>query len=939
MEPFGFHGVVGMTMRDRNRSFGGNGFRACLLALIAGAAASTASGNDTPVIMQWFESKWQDMERRVPDWYVAGYGAVWLPPPSKASTNSAGYDVWDRFDLGRPGSQTAYGTEKGFKAAVDELHQANGLVYIDSVLNHNGARQTSASFQAAGGYPQFWMAPGDPPVNKTPTSNWGDFHAGNASGYLQSQDPNSANYDLFKGDLVSLIDIAQETNFQFIRNPVVDGNPDNIPAGTSVNKPSAGNYRFYPDQQLPGKSVTNPGTSRNPGVSNFTFYPYNLTDAIAGDPYKDNTTGVLMRWTQWMMDTFGVDGFRWDAVKHVPSWFWDTFIDSVLFERRRTPDGRFVTPFSFGESVEGGSYSWNNLARKDAFANRDCLDITGSGELRNLLNSGGFGSWQTVVNSHFDVADNGLNDGSFGVNHSFSHDNGTTGDGNSAPANPTVRQMGYPMAAYFLMRTGVPKVFHNARGISRSGGFWPRQGFSTALGWNPTAVSGFPQGTPDPQITTLVRLHNFYARGEFNIINGTDTVNPNLNDVIVFERRKNLGGGQYSANVLVGANDRWDAGFDQRSVTTSFPAGTRLIEMTGNAADATVDPNNDIADVLVVDSNRRVTIRIPRNRSGSTEHGRGYVVYGPAIPGGTLTLSNVAFSLPADDPAITSFSMRRLNPIPVIESDSFQIQLTTVNGDSGAGNNDSADDNAVFRINQGFVDRNGNGVVDIDYQNAVVPGYEQFVTQRVPLAGTANANGLYKQTIDATALPEGLNYISVVAFRKRNASDDALFREFRQPVVIDRVGPAVALRVPDQVTTTSFQFWMDALDRTANKVHLIANLPDGADAVAAANFSNQATRNDRFEYFRTLTGLTTHGYLKVTVVAFEETGNASATDYQIWINRCPADFDRTGFVDGDDFDAFVQTFEQGDDAADFDGSGFVDGDDFDAFVQAFEIGC
>jgi photosystem II stability/assembly factor-like uncharacterized protein len=54
---------------------------------------------------------------------------------------------------------------------------------------------------------------------------------------------------------------------------------------------------------------------------------------------------------------------------------------------------------------------------------------------------------------------------------------------------------------------------------------------------------------------------------------------------------------------------------------------------------------------------------------------------------------------------------------------------------------------------------------------------------------------------------------------------------------------------------------------------------------------------------------------------------------------CPADFDGSGFVDGDDFDAFVAAFEAGDVSADFDGSGFVDGDDFDAFVQQFETGC
>ncbi|HRJ49383.1 MAG: hypothetical protein KF787_06010 [Phycisphaeraceae bacterium] len=54
---------------------------------------------------------------------------------------------------------------------------------------------------------------------------------------------------------------------------------------------------------------------------------------------------------------------------------------------------------------------------------------------------------------------------------------------------------------------------------------------------------------------------------------------------------------------------------------------------------------------------------------------------------------------------------------------------------------------------------------------------------------------------------------------------------------------------------------------------------------------------------------------------------------------CPADFDGSGFVDIEDYTAFVQAFEAGDDTADFDGSGFVDIEDFTEFVLAFEGGC
>ena len=54
---------------------------------------------------------------------------------------------------------------------------------------------------------------------------------------------------------------------------------------------------------------------------------------------------------------------------------------------------------------------------------------------------------------------------------------------------------------------------------------------------------------------------------------------------------------------------------------------------------------------------------------------------------------------------------------------------------------------------------------------------------------------------------------------------------------------------------------------------------------------------------------------------------------------CPADHDCNGFVNGDDFDGFVLSFEAGADSADFNGDSFVNGQDFDCFVRAFERGC
>lgn len=61
--------------------------------------------------------------------------------------------------------------------------------------------------------------------------------------------------------------------------------------------------------------------------------------------------------------------------------------------------------------------------------------------------------------------------------------------------------------------------------------------------------------------------------------------------------------------------------------------------------------------------------------------------------------------------------------------------------------------------------------------------------------------------------------------------------------------------------------------------------------------------------------------------------------WAVTLPECGSDFDGNGFVNADDFDAYVDEFIAGSDNADFDGNGFVNGDDFDAYVVAFESGC
>jgi len=884
--------------------------------VVASPTPALAQTAEHPTILQWFELEWDDMENRIPDFFLAGYGAVWLPPISKAnSPESPGYDAFARFDLGSPGNETAYGTFDGFRAVVDELHAANGLIYIDSIMNHNSGRDGSVSFQEKGGYPGFWLNSEDPPETKFIGDDWGDFHDGTAT-------------DEVNGDLLGLIDIAQEFDNQFIRHPVQEGDPDNIPAGTIFNKPRESNYALYPDTDLTPQVFFNPGTPNNPGATQFTIFPYNTDDLMQGDPVLENSTDLLTRWTRWCLEVLEVDGFRLDAAKHAPTFFWDTFWDASVYLRRRTPAGSLVTPFSFVESVSSNDFTFNNYTRKgDGFGNRDALDVAGAGQLRDISNAAGFGSWQSVLASHIDNADDGLNNGSLGVNHVFSHDNGTKGDGTSLPPLPTIREQALASTAYALLRPGPPIIYHNTRGITdRPFGFFPREGYSIALGWEPITQ------TPEPAITDLVRIKNEFARGDWDILNFTEPNNPSLGDVIVFERVNN---DLSVANLLVGVNDRYDSGVEFRDVLTDFPAGTRLQELTGNAADPVVDPFDLIPETLVVGGDQRVIIAIPNNVSSQGEHNRGYVAYGPTIPSGALEITPLDGEIPASPASFPDWA-QRLNAVPVVTADTFDITLTTTQTDPLDPN---TDEDAAFKIDQGFVDYNGNGSVDFPEFGTPTPGFETFTDVNQPLFGSGNDEGLYSQTIDATQLADGYHYLTVVAFRHRPSGGDPIFAEFREVIYLDRVGPPVEwLNADEPIEDDTHLFKVGLLDRTATRVHFLLDVPDGADPVELADSENQGFEHDRFEWRKTLVGLTP-GPHELTLVAFEVTENASVTTFDIFVGTCQADFNQDGDLNILDFIAFQAAFAAMDEAADANGDGEFNILDFITFQGLFQLGC
>lgn len=786
----------------------------CALATLALASADVLAYDvSRPAMIQMFESTWVNNQRRAPDLFMAGYGQIWIPPAYRADSGnqSVGYDVYDRFDLGTASNPTLYGTEGTLKRANVELHRAGLSVYADSVWNHNGFSTYSNSFFAnAGGYPGFVP---------------GDFHNTNID----------VNADQYNGRTSGLIDIAQESNNSYVRNPI-PGNPNNLPAGTVAqfgrlaNLPTEANRRFYPDRDRAPDRIIN-GTQ---------IWDFTSNTASTGNPVSENATGYLMRHAQWMLQEIGVDGFRLDATKHVPAWVFNEFFDLSVSgaNPRLNLDGSRKSVFSFGENFDTNKVYLQSYIRKDTTGNltrnRDTKDFPLYFALQqNLTGNGLNNDWRNVVGASIDSQDDGIaNNGSQGVGFVQSADS----------FGPDLSNVAH---AYALMRPGNQIVYFNAKEFGNGRDF-PKDGRGDALG-----------GLYGDAITTLTNLRNTHGRGNY--------IERWLNkENLVYERDK---------SAIVALSNRTDGGYDTFTIQTNFGPGTRLLESTGNAADPTVDPNNNIADFVVVDSQGRITLNVPRNRNANgVSHGNGYVIYTLPTPRGALEVQNRSSTVPGGTPLDGTNGTTRLAALDVVTADTFSIRLqTTPVVIGGFTDVHAGGDNALFSINGGLDangagnDLNGNGQVDYRSPDSVVYGFEEFTTKKSPLFG--GGDGEYRQTIDATKLIEGFNYLEVRAFRNRPSNEPPVYSSFKKVVYVDRL-PAVtsvagivntggndrALRVsnPDG-TVDSFHAFLDlgAALSDAQVLSLVGGASQGANIdvnLFSKTFANVGTGNHNLVY-------------------------------------------------------------------------------------------
>lgn len=769
-------------------------------AALLTAAMLPSAGMAGDVMLQYFEASWETIERRLPDVFIAGYTGIWVPPPGVADSGgfSVGYDVFDRFNLGNPNWRTLYGTTQGFAQVSDEMDRAGMSLYVDTILNHNGfSDQGRPGFVESGDYPGF--------VLTIPEDVDGDFHSVFAGGDLE-------------GRLAGLIDIAQEKNHVFIRHPApgveFDG-VDNIP-----NEPVLeSNRQFYPDQDLPEE---------------FGRHPFNLENPLAGDPTPENATGLLLRYLQWLVEVHGVDGYRLDATKHIPLFFFNDFYDAAVHNLGRNPiDGSAFTPFSFGENFTGDFGSLAAYVRKDGFGNRDTLDFPLFFAMDSVFGGGGFGSMRALENASFDAHDGDPNDGSLGVMFAGSHDSNGAGAFN-----------GYNnlAQAHVLTRPGFRIVYYNAKEFG-DGRDFPKDGRGDAI------------GNFGNTLTTLVDINREYGRS-FHQTRWVD------DDLYIYER---------AGSMLIGLNDRGDGGFDERDIATGFPPGIELVELTGNASDSFVDPNDDIFDRVTVREDGRISIRVPRNTSANGDfHGRGYVIYGPEAPLAELVIANADGQIDPDSEDVPEFR-RRLNALPIVREDTVDVEVRVSETDR------VPNDNALLKVNFGQLDLDGDGERN---PNGEFAGFESF-----PEVSEEGNSKTYRVSINAAELEEGVNFLESVAFRQRPADTPPVMDRDRLAIYVDRLPPEQELLFPPRtgerdITTQDYEAVV-SVDRTVNSLHILENVdPDAAeeDILNLVSPDNAARRNDRREFRKVLENVTP-GILELTVVAFEESGTHSIERY------------------------------------------------------------
>jgi alpha-amylase len=245
------------------------------------------------VMMQYFHwynpddgSLWNQVAKESEHLAKAGITSLWLPPAYKGTGGGmdVGYGIYDLFDLGefdQKGSvRTKYGTKDEYINAISAAQKAGIQIYADVVFNHKLGADEAEEVEAT------------PFDENDRNATIGEYQMIKAWTHFT--------FPGRKGQYSSM-------EWHWWHFDAIDYNANN-----------EGESAVY---LLKGKSF-----DRNVDLEKGNF------DYLMGcdlDMENPEVVGELKYWGEWIMDTTHVDGFRFDAVKHVSAEFFQQWIEHL----------------------------------------------------------------------------------------------------------------------------------------------------------------------------------------------------------------------------------------------------------------------------------------------------------------------------------------------------------------------------------------------------------------------------------------------------------------------------------------------------------------------------------------------------------------------------------------------------------------------------------
>ena len=247
---------------------------------------------DNGLIMQCFEwymksepALWASLKKDAEKLHKVGVTSLLLPPAYKGADGikDVGYGVYDLYDLGEFNQKgtvrTKYGTKKEYLEAIKAAHDAGLNVYADVVLNHRiGADEvekvSAQEFNASNRYQMIGEG-------KT-IGAWTKFTFPGRKGKYSDFTWNWTHFD------------------------GIDWDQDNLKKGV---------YKFS------GKEWNKEVDLEN---GNYDYLMGADIDFDNREVFEE-----LVKWAVWYVETTDVDGFRLDAVKHIPASFYRDFLYKV----------------------------------------------------------------------------------------------------------------------------------------------------------------------------------------------------------------------------------------------------------------------------------------------------------------------------------------------------------------------------------------------------------------------------------------------------------------------------------------------------------------------------------------------------------------------------------------------------------------------------------